>query len=313
MTTCVIITTYNGMPYIEDQLESIRLQTIRADAVIISDDGSTDGTVRFVEQYISNHQLNNWELVIRTKNLGWKRNFIETMKLSNADILLLADQDDIWEADKIERYVTAFADKKAASVIVSNYSVFFDTKDETQQEFNRQTKGMINDGMVVRWPITKQFHITDRPGCVYGVRNDFFKSIVGFYPDSHPHDSFIWLASISEKSLFLLQSPLIKYRRHANNAMKKKSLKTVKLYDRIEYIRNEREIVRAVKTISIGNDLSSKEKKCVDMFEPFCERRLHLFETRNPMNWFILCIKYRGFYSSCRSLLADLVLSIRGK
>ncbi len=42
MTTAVVMSTYNGEKYIFQQLESIRLQTVCPDKVIISDDGSID-------------------------------------------------------------------------------------------------------------------------------------------------------------------------------------------------------------------------------------------------------------------------------
>ena len=44
--TCisVALTTYNGCPYLEEQLESIARQTRRPDEIVIGDDQSSDGT-----------------------------------------------------------------------------------------------------------------------------------------------------------------------------------------------------------------------------------------------------------------------------
>lgn len=41
----VCIATYNGKPYIKEQIYSILEQLTENDEIIISDDGSTDGTV----------------------------------------------------------------------------------------------------------------------------------------------------------------------------------------------------------------------------------------------------------------------------
>ena len=40
----IVMATYNGKNFIEEQLESLRNQTLVADEVIIADDRSTDGT-----------------------------------------------------------------------------------------------------------------------------------------------------------------------------------------------------------------------------------------------------------------------------
>ena len=41
----VCMATYNGAKYIKEQLESILCQLSEDDEVIVSDDGSTDGTI----------------------------------------------------------------------------------------------------------------------------------------------------------------------------------------------------------------------------------------------------------------------------
>ena len=48
----IIMSTYNGATYLEEQLDSIRLQTRQADEVVISDDCSKDQTVEAVKAYI---------------------------------------------------------------------------------------------------------------------------------------------------------------------------------------------------------------------------------------------------------------------
>ena len=40
----LVMTTYNGLKYISEQLDSIRTQTLLPDEVLIYDDRSTDGT-----------------------------------------------------------------------------------------------------------------------------------------------------------------------------------------------------------------------------------------------------------------------------
>ena len=48
----VVIATYNGQKYIEEQLRSVLLQTARPDEVLIFDDGSTDAPAEIVIRFI---------------------------------------------------------------------------------------------------------------------------------------------------------------------------------------------------------------------------------------------------------------------
>ena len=48
MKISVVMTTYNGEKYVEEQLDSIRVQTRKADEVLIFDDQSSDKTVKII-------------------------------------------------------------------------------------------------------------------------------------------------------------------------------------------------------------------------------------------------------------------------
>lgn len=50
-SVAIILCTYNGEEYIEQQLESIIAQTILNWTIFASDDGSTDATLSILEKY----------------------------------------------------------------------------------------------------------------------------------------------------------------------------------------------------------------------------------------------------------------------
>ena len=104
MKLSIVMTTYNGMEYIKDQLDSIANQKRKADEVLIYDDGSNDGTIEFIENYINNNGLNNtWKLIVNEENKGWRRNFVEGIWSSIGDLVFPCDQDDIWHENKLEK------------------------------------------------------------------------------------------------------------------------------------------------------------------------------------------------------------------
>jgi glycosyltransferase involved in cell wall biosynthesis len=96
----IVLCTYNGVLYINDQLKSILRQTYRNTEIIISDDLSTDGTFEMLKEYAEkDHRIN---LVRNSKNLGYNQNFSKACNLATGRYIAIADQDDIWELNKIE-------------------------------------------------------------------------------------------------------------------------------------------------------------------------------------------------------------------
>ncbi|HEY9906733.1 MAG TPA: glycosyltransferase, partial [Thermosynechococcaceae cyanobacterium] len=100
----IALCTYNGAPYILEQLESIEQQTWLPDEVIICDDVSQDNTVELIQEYTERSKL-PIQLFRNPENLGYGKNFCKAMSLTKGDIIFLADQDDVWYPFKIERFI----------------------------------------------------------------------------------------------------------------------------------------------------------------------------------------------------------------
>ena len=96
LSLTVILPTYNAITYIEEMLDSLRLQIRRPDEVRIFDDCSTDDTVKTIKKYIERYDLHNWLIYRNEKNKGWIKNFIDAAySVNDSDVILFADKDDI--------------------------------------------------------------------------------------------------------------------------------------------------------------------------------------------------------------------------
>ncbi|HBC6958039.1 TPA: glycosyltransferase, partial [Escherichia coli] len=51
MNVAILLSTYNGEKYLEEQLDSLLLQSYQDFVVYIRDDGSSDRTVNIINQY----------------------------------------------------------------------------------------------------------------------------------------------------------------------------------------------------------------------------------------------------------------------
>ena len=98
----VLLATYNGDRYLEEQIDSILAQTNHDWRLLIRDDGSQDGTVSIIQRYVSSHPEKIRRIVDEEGNLGYAQNFMELMTHSTSEYVMFCDQDDVWLPNKIE-------------------------------------------------------------------------------------------------------------------------------------------------------------------------------------------------------------------
>ncbi len=97
----VLLATYQGANYLEEQLESILTQTHPHIHLWIRDDGSSDQTLSILQKW-TNTYSQKITLLSSQDHLGVIGNFSELMKQSHSPYLMFADQDDKWFANKVE-------------------------------------------------------------------------------------------------------------------------------------------------------------------------------------------------------------------
>ena len=97
----ILLATYNGEKYIREQIDSILNQTYKEFRLLISDDGSTDGTRDILNEYKAKDD--RIEIFMQEENLGVVKNFEFLLKKVEAKYYMFSDQDDIWKDEKIEK------------------------------------------------------------------------------------------------------------------------------------------------------------------------------------------------------------------
>lgn len=95
-------TTYNLSAYIKQALDSWLMQkTTFPVEILISDDGSTDGTIEIVESYMKDHP--NIRL-IKNNHAGMMPNFIKSIEECSGKYIALCDGDDYWiDENKLQK------------------------------------------------------------------------------------------------------------------------------------------------------------------------------------------------------------------
>lgn len=110
----VLLATLSGMPWIREQIGGILAQEGVEVRLVVSDDGSTDGTAEYLAELVASDSRVTL-LPRRTPGGASAQNFlylIETAEVHERELVAFADQDDIWAPDKLAaqaRHLTAGA------------------------------------------------------------------------------------------------------------------------------------------------------------------------------------------------------------
>lgn len=210
----VCMATYNGERFLKKQLESIINQTLKVDEIIISDDGSTDNTLRIIEN-IQSPIIK----VVRGPRQGVIKNFENSLKISKGDYIFLADQDDIWTLDKVEKTIELLKDNDLvihnASIIDQNEKIIFDS---SFFEIRNSKKGLLKN-------LYKNSYI----GCCMAFNRKILNKVLPFPNDIPMHDSWIGLVAELYGKVYFNKEVLFYYRRHEMNVTGLNNSKNSKL------------------------------------------------------------------------------------
>jgi glycosyltransferase involved in cell wall biosynthesis len=199
--------TYQGAAFIGEQLESIAKQTRLPDELVISDDGSCDGTLEIAEQFASSAPF-RVRICRNRENLGFSRNFERAVAETGGDVVFLSDQDDIWFPHKIERVMLEFDRNPGALAVIHDQRTLHQKTGEifARSYFDNQLAlGLANRELV--------------SGNSTAARRELI-TILQPFPDEVAHDFWIARVSTALDSRTVLREPLQLYRRHSSNLSK---------------------------------------------------------------------------------------------
>lgn len=115
----IVMCTYNGGRFIDEQVDSILGQDFTDFELIIVDDRSTDDTFPKLEGWASTS--GRIRLYRNDTNLGYNANFSKALALAKAPVIGIADQDDIWMPGKIRLLYEAL--QKPGTILAHSVSI----------------------------------------------------------------------------------------------------------------------------------------------------------------------------------------------
>ena len=308
MKLSIVMTTYNGIRYIEEQLESIVNQEREADEVLIFDDGSNDGTPEFIEKYIIKNKLNNtWKVIVNEENKGWRRNFVEGIWSSTGDLVFPCDQDDIWHKDKLKVMEDIMINNPQIKVLTTNVSNLYDnSKREQSSDQNEKLEK-------VSW--IKHIFKVDAPGCVFCIRKEIVEKSKNYYNVEYAHDDYFWKLGLFADGLYNYNKDMIDYRRHDDSTFSVEVRKNRNSKARIKWINMALDYCKDLTDYVKDDDtITEKDKKLkiIERNRKYLNIRNKFYKTGNPL-LIVPMSMYKDCYLQSRQLLGDIYIKYTSK
>ena len=215
----VLMSTYNGEKYLKEQLESILNQKGVRINILVRDDGSKDNTISILKEY---KEIKFFE----SNNIGCTQSFLELIKYAgDYDFYAFADQDDVWDEDKILIATQYLKSYKKPALYSSDTRLVDENLNFIKNEF-------INPTTTLGSAISKNY-VT---GCTTVFNSMLMNYLKKYSPKSAPfHDWWANLVCLAVGGFSIYDNkPHISYRQHGNNVVSGNNNLFIKWFKRLQ-------------------------------------------------------------------------------
>ena len=215
-TVSVVMATYNGAQFLEDQLASLAAQTHLPSELIISDDGSTDETLDVAEAFRASAPF-PVRIARNPARLGYADNFLQAAQHATGDFIAFCDQDDVWAAEKLQAAVEGLA--RAQACLHVHDAQLIDSEGRTIGAFRQGPgKPVVHEPLeLAPWGVFYGFSMV--------FRRDLLRLIDPALRGGHTfefegplsHDLWVYFLASSLGRVVVDDRPLAAYRQHRAN------------------------------------------------------------------------------------------------
>lgn len=225
----ILLATYNGEHYIEEQLESIINQTYSNWKLYIRDDNSSDNTVNIIKGYIEKFPEKIYLVEDIKKGLGAKKNFFELIKYSKNDYCMFCDQDDVWLNNKIEltmremKKIEGEKTKKIPILVHTDLKVVSEELELINESFIKYQN--LDPEMKALNNLLLQNNIT---GCTVMINLSLKQECKNIPENCIMHDWWLGLIASAFGEISFINEQTILYRQHSMNEVGAKNYNSYK-------------------------------------------------------------------------------------
>lgn len=222
---CVLLSTYNGERYLDEQIKSLTMQEGVLYKILVRDDGSTDSTTDILDKWQKQGVL-TW---YQGKNLGFAKSFMDlVIHAPKADYYAFCDQDDIWFPNKLknalEKIELLHSEMK---LYCSNLYIY---------------RNKVNEGL---WwknkpciDLYRSMVQNVATGCTMVFNASLRDVVINHLPHSLKyHDYWVYHTALLFGEVFFDEEAFIYYRQHDSNQVGAKSRLGDRLYSKVQSLK----------------------------------------------------------------------------
>lgn len=237
----ICIPTYNGAKYVEETIECAINQTYRNIEIIITDDQSTDNTIKICNSFaLKDDRIKVFQ---NKKNLGLLGNWCEVINRTSkeSDWIKFLFQDDLMDKTIVEKMVTSAINSNVDFVLCNREYIFeknvskkvlktYDQIPKTGGIFTESKKYTPDETVLL---IKNHFlhNCLGEPPCIFFKKSKYKHSD---YPSEFIQliDYVFILEKIIDNDFYFIKEKLIKFRVH-NNSQSHKNTKEESIHKKI--------------------------------------------------------------------------------
>ena len=249
----ILLATYNGEKYLNEQIDSIINQTYTNWKLLIRDDGSEDRTLEILKEYEKRDERIS---ILRDNkgNLGFVKNFEELLKNSSEEFIMFSDQDDYWLENKIEKYIGVLenldVEKLKKPLLIHSNSFVCDEK------LNILKKNFVDSKVALQYGGNGYFFAYFVQGSTTLINRKLIDLGLPFLKSVTLHDRYFHLLVEFFGNRIFIDESLIKYRQHRNNKIGAKSSIIKKILFKRYFDDSDRDLI-----LDIEEKYRNKQKK----------------------------------------------------
>ena len=262
----IAMATYNGERFLKKQLDSILAQTYQDIELIICDDCSADHTYDILTSYAKKDS--RIKIYANTENLGFKKNFEKAISLCTGEYIALADQDDIWPAEKLE---TELSKLGQYDLVCTNASLI----DANGTSMQMTMMDILDIDFVPDDQEQLLIHLLEAniaQGATILAKSSFLRTCLPIPEEFEYHDRWFAIQACLHSGLTYISEPLLLYRQHQSQHSDNKKKDRWKIATRINGQSLKQDIQKRINTHiaaytaiikSIDNNIPPRKRKCV--------------------------------------------------
>ncbi|MGG5502300.1 glycosyltransferase family 2 protein [Myroides odoratimimus] len=202
----ILMATYNGANFLENQLLSLISQTNKEWRLLVHDDGSSDSTIDIVKRYMSiDNRIILIEDGIVKGNAG--QNFLHLLRYSTAQYVVFCDQDDIWFESKLQVLLNGFSEECIPEAVYCN-AYAYNCEVITTNKVTTILRNTLSNSLFLNSGVQ---------GCSLMFNRALIDKLREYPNYVYMHDHLLTMAAITFGKLIYIDKSLMLYRQHSNN------------------------------------------------------------------------------------------------